>query len=148
MSEAVLERISREHLTDVAALEALCFSEPWSERALELLLTDTAVGFVCLVEGHVVAYGGMLVAADEGQVTNVAVHPDHRRRGLGADIVRALCDYAEEKHLTPISLEVRASNTAAIALYKRFGFAVAGRRKHFYRKPAEDALVMLLDREN
>lgn len=148
MSEAVLERISREHLTDVAALEALCFSEPWSERALELLLTDTAVGFVCLVEGHVVAYGGMLVAADEGQVTNVAVHPDFRRQGLGADIVRALCDYAEEKRLTPISLEVRASNTAAIALYKRFGFAVAGRRKHFYRKPAEDALVMLLDREN
>ncbi len=148
MSEIVLERLSREHLSGAAALEALCFSEPWSERALELLLTDTAVGYVCLDAGRVVAYGGMLIAADEGQITNVAVHPDFRRQGLGAKIVQALCSYADKNCLSPLSLEVRASNTAAIELYRCFGFAVAGRRNHFYRKPAEDALVMLLDREN
>ena len=138
-------QMTEEHLGAVAELERLCFGEPWSENALRLLLGDMAIGFVCLEETRVAAYGGMLFAPDEGQVTNVAVHPDYRRRGMGAEIVAAFVAEAKARDLEQISLEVRVSNAAAIGLYERFGFAVAGVRKRFYRNPSEDAAVMLLD---
>ena len=138
-----VERIEREHLVAVAELERLCFAEPWSEKALELLLGELATGFVCRRDGHILAYGGMLIAPDEGQITNVAVHPDARRQGLGKTIVDALTEEARARGLEQISLEVRVSNQAAITLYERTGFEVAGRRKSFYRRPTEDALVML-----
>lgn len=138
-------RMRAEHLLDVAELERLCFGEPWSAEALRLLLSDAAVGFVCMDEGHAVAYGGMLLTPFEGQVTNVAVHPQYRQRGMGRVVTEALVNEARERSLEQISLEVRASNESAIALYRSFGFYEAGRRKHFYRNPAEDALVMLCD---
>lgn len=143
MSEYRIEPIAAEHLRGVARLEELCFAQPWSERSLELLLTDAATGFVCLLDGHVVAYGGMLLAPDEGQITNIAVDPDHRRRGLGVLLMDRLEAEAKARGLLQIALEVRVSNEAAITLYKRTGYAVAGRRPNFYTSPREDALVML-----
>ena len=138
------------HLNGAAELEKLCFSSPWGASSLELLTNDgIGVGYVLTVpaapgaEPTVAAYGGMLITVDEGQITNVAVHPDHRRKGFGAAIVRALLRHAKDARLESVSLEVRASNTAAIELYKRAGFAEAGRRKGFYTKPTEDALVMV-----
>ena len=138
------------HLNGTAELERLCFSSPWSASSLELLTNEgIGVGYVLTVptapnvEPTVAAYGGMLVTVDEGQITNVAVHPDHRRKGYGAAIVRALLRHAKDARLESVSLEVRASNTAAIELYKRAGFVEAGRRKGFYTKPTEDALVMV-----
>ena len=138
------------HLNGTAELERLCFSSPWSASGLELLTNEgIGVGYVLTVpaapnaEPTVAAYGGMLVTVDEGQITNVAVHPDHRRKGYGAAIVRALLRHAKDARLESVSLEVRASNTAAIELYRRAGFVEAGRRKGFYTKPTEDALVMV-----
>ena len=133
-----------EHLAGAAELERLCFSEPWSEQALALLLGENAYGVACLQNGRVIGYGGMLTVLDEGQVTNIAVHPEAQRQGVGHALVEAMLREARNRGLAEISLEVRASNAAAIGLYERFGFAVAGRRRHFYRDPAEDALVMLL----
>ena len=143
MSGYRIEPILAEHLSDVARLERLCFAQPWSERSLELLLTDAATGFVCLWDGCAVAYGGMLLAPDEGQITNIAVDPDHRRRGLGMLLMERLEEAARARGLLQIALEVRASNNAAIALYERTGYTVAGRRPNFYTSPREDALVML-----
>ena len=138
------------HLNGAAELEKLCFSSPWSASSLELLTNDgIGVGYILTVptapgaEPTVAAYGGMLITVDEGQITNVAVHPDHRRKGFGAAIVRGLLRHAKDERLESVSLEVRASNTAAIELYKRAGFVEAGRRKGFYNKPTEDALVMV-----
>lgn len=138
------------HLNGAAELEKLCFSSPWSATSLELLTNDgIGVGYVLTAPTApgaapaVAAYGGMLITVDEGQITNVAVHPDHRRKGFGAAIVRALLRHAKDERLESVSLEVRASNTAAIELYKRAGFVEAGRRKGFYNKPTEDALVMV-----
>ena len=136
-------RVTRAHLTQIAALEQLCFHAPWSEGALELLCGDTATGFVVLDGEAVVAYGGMLCVLDEGQITNIATHPDHRRRGLGRAVVKALLDTARTHGLVSISLEVRESNLAAIALYQRLGFVTCGRRPHFYTHPVEAALVMV-----
>lgn len=138
-----VERITRAHLAEVAELERLCFHDPWSERSLELLLGSDAVGYVCVSEGRVLAYGGMMLVPDEGQITNIATHPDVRRMGMGRAVVEALIDDAKKRGLEQLSLEVRVSNTAAVALYEDLGFGTAGRRKSFYRKPTEDAWVMI-----
>ena len=135
--------LTREHLPAAAELEKLCFSEPWSEKALELLLGDMGVGAVCLENGHAVAYGGMLLAPDEGQITNIATHPSHRRRGYGRAVTEALLEMALKKQLEQVSLEVRVSNESAILLYEKLGFVKAGQRRNFYRAPKEDALVMI-----
>lgn len=141
---------SPSHLNGAAELEKLCFSSPWSASSLELLTNDgIGVGYLLTVpaapgaEPTVVAYGGMLITVDEGQITNIAVHPNHRRKGYGAAITRSLLRHAKDAKLDSVSLEVRASNTAAIELYKKAGFSEAGRRKGFYTKPTEDALVMV-----
>jgi len=141
---------SPSHLNGAAELEKLCFSSPWSASSLELLTNEgIGVGYLLTVptapgaEPTVVAYGGMLITVDEGQITNIAVHPDHRRKGYGAAITRSLLRHAKDAKLDSVSLEVRASNTAAIELYKKAGFSEAGRRKGFYTKPTEDALVMV-----
>ena len=138
------------HLNGAAELEKLCFSNPWSAKSMELLTNDgIGVGYICTApvapgtEPMAVAYGGMLITVDEGQITNIAVHPDHRREGLGTAILRSLLRHAKDERLDSVSLEVRASNTAAIEMYKKAGFTEAGRRKGFYQKPTEDALVMV-----
>lgn len=136
--------IEREHLGAIAELEKHCFFEPWSEKALELLLAENAFGFVLMQDGQALAYAGMMTVLDEGQITNVATHPEHRSRGLGGAVLTALLDGARARGLSQISLEVRRSNRDAIALYERAGFSVAGERRNFYKHPTEDALVMLL----
>ena len=135
--------MKQEHLEGVATLERLCFGEPWSAKALELLLGDGAFAVVCTEGQDVLAYGGMLSVLDEGQVTNIAVHPDHRRCGLGRRVLETMLEEAERRGLMEISLEVRASNHAAISLYEQAGFSAVGRRRSFYKQPTEDALVML-----
>lgn len=136
--------ISPAHLPGVATLERLCFPhEPWSEQALLVLCREHGTGFVALSEdGTPLAYVGMTYAADEGSITNVATHPDARRLGLGRAVVSALLSHAPTLGLTDIYLEVRVSNEAAIALYRSLGFEEIGRRRHFYRQPTEDALLM------
>ena len=138
------------HLEGAAALEKLCFSNPWSAKSMELLTNEgIGVGYLCTApaapnaEAMVTAYGGMLITVDEGQITNIAVHPDHRRKGLGAAILRALLRHAKDAKLESVSLEVRVSNTAAIKLYESFGFEQVGKRPRFYEKPTEDAYVMV-----
>ena len=138
-------KMGSNHLPGVAELERLCFSEPWSQNSLELLLRDGAIGFVALEGESVVAYGGMTHVLDEGQITNIATHPSTRRRGFGEQIVRALCDFARERGLGEIFLEVRASNSGAIALYTKLGFERVGERRGFYRAPLEDAVIMKIN---
>ena len=138
-----VERLTAAQLSSVAELEKLCFSEPWSENALALLLTDAAIGAVCLMDDRVVAYGGMLLAPGEGQILNIATHPLARRQGAARAVIDYLLTEAKAAACTSVVLEVRASNAAAIALYTSHGFAAAGIRKRFYRNPTEDAFVML-----
>ena len=139
------ERMTAEAIPGAAELEKLCFSQPWSAKSLELLTNDgIGVGMVCRKDGTICAYGGMLVAVDEGQITNIATHPDFRRMGYGRAIVESLIKYAKNNNLDSISLEVRESNRAAIELYSSLGFKVEGKRKDFYTKPTEAALVMVL----
>ena len=139
-----VETLTAAHLGEVAELEKACFADPWSEKALELLISDGAYGVVCLVDGRVVAYGGILWAPDEGQITNIATHPTVRRQGFGAAILDHLIDAARSRACQQLSLEARVSNLPAIALYERYGFLRMGLRRGFYKHPTEDAYVMCL----
>ena len=140
------ERLTHEHIHGVAALEKLCFTSPWSESSLELLTKEgIGMGMVCQCDGIICAYGGMLCVVDEGQITNIATHPDYRRRGYGKAIVEAFKKHAKYNGLAYISLEVRESNKAAIELYSSLGFKVTGKRKDFYTKPTESALIMICE---
>ena len=135
--------MERAHVPLVAAIERECFAAPWSEAALAGLIENGGFAMVAVEDGAVVAYGGMLTVLDEGQITNIAVAPDCRRRGYGLAVMEALEREARVRGLVQISLEVRASNEAAIGLYRRLSYREAGRRKGFYRHPVEDALVMI-----
>ena len=138
------ERMTADDISGVADIEKLCFSSPWSADSLKLLTNEgIGMGMVCRKDGKVCAYGGMLIAVDEGQITNIATHPDYRRQGYGKAIVESLIKYAKNNRLVSISLEVRASNKAAIDLYTSLGFKSEGKRKDFYTSPREDALVMV-----
>ena len=135
------------HLSQAAELEQLCFTQPWSESSLAILTQQNGVGIAALTDGgKLVGYCGMLTVLDEGQITNVAVHPEFRRTGIGSALLNRLFEEAKTLGVTQISLEVRESNVAAKELYLRHGFSVAGVRKRFYSHPTEDGLVMV--REN
>ena len=138
------ERVTDRHLDGIAELETACFNQPWSRSSLELLTKDgIGVGMVCSSDGKICAYGGMMCAIDEGQITNIATHPDYRRQGYGRAVLEALIKYAKYNGIDSISLEVRESNHAAIALYSGLGFKVEGKRRDFYTKPVESALIMI-----
>ena len=131
------------HIADVAELEKLCFSAPWSAQSLELLTKEgIGTGVVYVENGKVVAYGGMLCVVDQGQITNIAVHPDYRRHGIGRAIVGALLKYAMDEKFEEVTLEVRKSNEAAQALYRGMGFRAIATRPGFYSKPVEDGVIM------
>ena len=133
-----------DHLDEVAELERICFTTPWSRNMLvEELQNDCAAFLVALDdEDHVAGYAGLLVVLDEGYITNVAVSPDCRRQSVGRALIGALVSCAEAQGLAFVTLEARASNMPAIALYENAGFQKVGVRKNFYTAPAEDALLM------
>lgn len=135
--------MERAHVPLVAAIERECFAAPWSEAALAGLIENGGFAMVAVEDGAVVAYGGMLTVLDEGQITNVATSAPYRRRGIGGALLLEMIKEARRRGLVSLSLEVRASNAAAISLYERHGFSVAGRRRGFYTHPREDALVMI-----
>ena len=137
-----IEKMSREHLSDVASIEEMSFSLPWSLESLEFMLTDQASALVALEDGRVLGYVGMMCVLDEGQIINVAVHSDARRRGVGRRLMEAAQTYAKERGIVFLSLEVRESNIAARSLYSSLGWEEQGIRKGFYSHPVENACVM------
>ena len=131
------------HLDDLARLECLCFSRPWSRQALKEELTNPAACFLVGEEaGKVLGYAGMHCAAGECYVDNVAVFPEARRQGVGRKLMEALLQAAAARGGEFLSLEVRPSNRAAVSLYSRLGFLEEGRRRNFYTDPTEDALIL------
>ena len=131
----------------IMEIERLCFATPWFREAMESELNNAAARYLVLLEdGQPCAYAGAWVVIDEGHVTNVAVHPAARRRGYGKAVLRALIALLRELGVTYMTLEVRVSNEAAIALYKGLGFKKAGVRKGYYEDNREDAHIMVNDR--
>lgn len=133
-----------EDIKVMAELDKVCFSSPWSEESFagEILRNRLALYFVGLVEDQVIGYAGLWRIEDEGHITNVAVHPDYRQRGIGELLVSSLIDHTGKMGIRSHTLEVRVSNDAAIQLYEKLGFQEAGRRKKYYEDNGEDAMIM------
>lgn len=132
------------HLDEVADLERVCFSTPWSRNMLAEELDNACSAFLVALDDDdsVVGYAGLLVIADEGYITNVAVRPESRRDGVAGQLLDVFLKFAEANQLAFLTLEVRESNYAAIALYGSRGFRAVGRRKNYYEHPKEDAIIM------
>ena len=125
----------------LAAIEEACFAHPWSETALLEEVDNPNARFFVAERDGIVGYAGMHIGGDEGFIDNVAVSPDHRRQGVATALMAALLTCGREEHLYRLTLEVRLSNEAAIALYERHGFVKDGVRPGFYRDPPEDAAI-------
>ena len=126
-------------------LEKICFSLPWPREALRASLPDALHEFLVIEsEGALLGYISMMCVLDEGDIANIAVAPEARRRGLGRALLEEMLQRARARALSLVTLEVRAHNDAAIALYREAGFRPVGLRKAYYEKPREDALLMTL----
>ena len=137
--------MNADHLEELEKLERICFSRPWSRKMLAEELENQCAAFLVAQDSitqQVMGYAGLLVMADEGYITNVAVFPEFRRQGVAAKLIAVFENFARGNKLAFLTLEVRPSNTAAIALYKGFGFEEVGRRKNSYDLPKEDALIL------
>ncbi len=131
------------HVAQVAELERMCFSTPWSENSITSeLQNDLALWLVALNDDMVVGYIGSQTVCGETDMMNVAVHPGWRRRGIGEILIDQLIVELKRRCSSSLSLEVRSSNVPAIALYEKLGFRQVGRRPGYYRNPKEDALIL------
>lgn len=131
------------HVPDIAELEKICFSAPWSERSIAYELTNPlSLWLVAMEDEKLVGYVGSQAVMDEADMMNIAVCPDHRRHGVAESLVAALCDKLKGRGVNSLTLEVRASNEPAKALYGKLGFVQVGRRPNYYRDPREDALIL------
>ncbi len=142
-----LRPAARADIPAIARIELAAFSDAWTEAQLQATLGDTgALGLVAqeqddILVGHLI--GRILV--DEGEILTLAVLPARRRRGIAAQLLRSALVAMAARGVGRVWLEVRASNTAAQALYAAHGFVPAGRRRGYYRDPVEDALVLRRD---
>lgn len=133
-----------EDLDEVLQIERASFTMPWSRGAFtyEIERNRVARCWVTREDDRVVGYLCLWEVAGEIHITNVAVHPAHRRRGIGREMLAAVLDDAVRRSLSLVGLEVRPTNAEARALYESFGFRVVGRRRGYYYDTGEDALIM------
>ncbi|MDQ2086214.1 ribosomal protein S18-alanine N-acetyltransferase [Herbivorax sp. ANBcel31] len=133
-----------EDVEDILAVENSCFTVPWSKESFmqELSNKNLAIYICARVEKIAIAYAGMWRICDEGHITNIAVHPQYRRNGIGGRLVQHLINIAKNEKISRITLEVRKSNVIAQKLYTRYGFKVDGVRKEYYSDNGEDAVIM------
>jgi ribosomal-protein-alanine N-acetyltransferase len=133
-----------EHIDGVLEVDRLSFSIPWSRASFEneAVQNDFARYVVAVSGGKIIGYGGVWIIAGEGQITNIAVHPDFRGMGTASKILEALIEICRHEAVSDMTLEVRVSNTPAIELYQKYGFVEEGVRKQFYADNKEDALIM------
>ena len=135
--------VSAEHIPQIEEIERECFSRPWTAEQLRSQMRDAQHEFIAAVDGgRVLGYVGLMYVLDEGYISNVAVHPEARRQGIGDALIDVLAAKAAELELAFLTLEVRESNAPAIALYAKHGFHPVGKRKNYYDAPKEDAVLM------
>ena len=135
--------MNESHVAQVAELEKICFSDPWSENSVASELKNPLSCWLVAEEDSAVAgYIGSQTVVDESDMMNVAVHPDHRRKGVAEKLVMELVEALKKRDSRCLTLEVRASNEPARALYEKLGFVQVGLRKNYYRNPREDALIL------
>ncbi len=138
-----IEMMNKSHIDGIIEIENESFAIPWSRSSIEKELKNNfAIYAVAIENNKVLGYGGMWHVVNEGHITNIAVHKDYRRKGIGQAIIEKLVEIAEEKEMIGLTLEVRKSNTPALELYKKNGFKLEGIRPEYYEDNKEDAYIM------
>ena len=136
-------RMESSHVKAVAALEKICFSDPWSEKSIGDELNNPLSLWLAAVEGEkVLGYVGSQTVLGETDMMNVAVDPSVRRQHLGENLILSLVEALKAENSHSLTLEVRESNAPAIGLYEKLGFFQVGKRPNYYRNPRENALIL------
>lgn len=139
----VYREMTPEDVPFISRLEEETFSMPWSAASfLQMIEKEDARYYVAEEDGRLLGGCGLLMIAGEGNITNVVVVPEARRRGVATGMLTHLLAAGDAEGLTAYTLEVRVSNAEAIGLYEKLGFVSEGIRPHFYEKPTEDAMIM------
>ncbi len=140
----IIRTMQKGDVAAVAALEAQIFSMPWSVAGFEdTLPREDVIFLVAYEQDELLGYVGIYCTLDEGEITNVAVAPAARRRGIARALLTELKQQLACRNVARIVLEVRVSNEPAIRLYEQLGFSMLDVRKNFYEKPTEDAYIMV-----
>lgn len=142
--DITIRPLAAHHLDAIAELEQICFSTPWTRGQLQEEL-DNPLARVYVAEGEdgaILGYGGLHYVLDEAGITNIAVFPHARRQGVAQAVLAAMDRFCWSAGMAFLTLEVRVSNAAAIALYEKAGFQSLGVRKRFYTHPVEDGMIM------
>ena len=139
----IIAKMNENHVPQIAELEKVCFNDPWSENSIASeLQNDLALWLVALENDEVIGYVGSQTVLDGSDMMNIAVSPDHRRKGVAEKLIDELVCLLKERKSRCLILEVRASNAPAINLYTKLGFVEIGCRRNYYRNPREDALIL------
>lgn len=143
MSKINVRRMDIEDIDSVLEIEHLCFPSPWTRESFirEIQTNMLAKYLVIELHGRIVGYGGMWFIVDEAHITNIAIHPKYRERGLGSYLVKSMIEYTKNLGIYRMTLEVRKSNLTAQRLYEKFNFKSAGIRPKYYNNQ-EDAVIM------
>ena len=140
---AEIVSFTREHIDSICEIETESFSDPWSRRSFfELLDSPFALGFTAIEDAEVAGYLIAHHISPEIEILNIAVKKSKRRKKIATELFLTLFEYAKSEKAEKLTLELRASNRSAFALYKKLGFALDGFRKNYYANPKEDALLM------
>lgn len=139
-----MEVMRRRHLRSVLRIESKVYPRPWSLSFFmsELALRGSRSYTVAKIRGGVVGYSGLMLAADEGHITTIAVDPEWHRHHIGTRLLLDMARFSLRRGIRHMTLEVRVSNHGAQALYRRFGFVPEGIRRNYYTETNEDAIVM------
>lgn len=136
-------RLTEKEIEAVSRIEEETFSMPWKPQDfLDMISHDYAYYIVALLDDVPIGCCGIINACGDGDISNVVIKEEYRNKGYGEQMLRYLMEQSRELGVENYTLEVRASNTAAISLYKKLGFLECGVRKNFYEKPTEDGLIM------
>lgn len=139
----LISKMQESDINELVKIDKICFSSPWSYNSFKAELENKNSYFiVCKYNNNAIGYAGLYKILDETYISNIALLPDYRKKGIGRKLLVSLINYAQNNRASFISLEVRKSNYIAINLYKSEGFVLSGLRKNFYSSPKEDGLIM------
>ncbi len=143
MNNIVLDSLKIQYIESLVDLENLCFKIPWTKNMfLGDVKNPNAYYILVLNNSKVIAYCGLYKVLDESSITNIAVHPDFRKKGLAKLMLSNVVKHCMDNNISSITLEVRESNTNAINLYSNNGFKIVGKRKNYYADNHETAILM------
>ena len=151
IKDVVIRKMAMDDLSVVLQIDRQSFPLPWPERSYRFELSKNPAAHLMVADldedgqQAVIGFIGCWIIVDEVHISTLAVHPDHRRQGVGERLLLEMLDYVLSKGVETASLEVRESNQAAISLYQKHGFSIEGRKVGYYRDNNEDALLMILN---